>query len=80
MAVIPQFLSTELPFAPQALALTVTAAAVSLMVYSIYSACAVPLGRWLGATGGGRMQNRLTGSFYFAAAGALAVAGQRPSA
>ena len=77
MAVVPQFLSPENPLWPQVLVLSLTAGVISLLVYSTYAAFAVPLGRWLGARGRSRLLNRVMGSLYLAAAGALAATGQR---
>jgi homoserine/homoserine lactone efflux protein len=77
MAVVPQFLLPEYSLWPQVLVLSLTAGVISLLVYSTYAAFAAPLARWLGATGRSRVLNRLMGTLYFAAAGALAVTGQR---
>ena len=73
LAIFPQFISPQLPVAPQLIVLGATASGIAFLMYCVWTALAAPLGRWLAGSGRLRALNRTTGSLYIAGAAGLAV-------
>jgi len=76
-ALFPQFLDASRPMLPQGVILATTWLAVDGLAMASYAAIGARLAGVLRRLGGGKLFNRLTGSVFIAAGGALATA-QKP--
>ena len=76
-ALVPHFIDTGAPQAPQYLLIALTLCVVDVAVMSTYALAAERLGRWFSDPAALRVQNRLFGSIFVGAG--VALAGATPS-